>query len=209
MRTRKATIDNMLAWSDLTYGVATGRVGAEADYCEHFSQGSAIDDLMKPNSFPFCSPADGMDSIANPWRVHTIFSMRCSNPLSSANCTEFTGDGGAEMARRNATGALLHMVQDSYSQAHAVRGAKPEGNGFEARIECRKIKSFYNYNDQMDEGAEHSQADKRPRFDTSCFENGSIADPVTASAVLLWHIKNNSDPAIVRGYLSEMVFRPA
>lgn len=204
---KEVTLANMLAWSDVTYGVATGRISSDVDYCEQFSAGSAIDPLMKPDSFPFCSTSDTVEGPEKKgWRVHTLFSLACNNPLSSANCTEYLGDNGAAMARSNATGALLHMVQDSFSQAHAVRGPAPKDNSFEARVDCMPVERFYNYNEQIADDVKHSKADKRPKFASSCFQNGTIDDPVTASAILLWHIRQNSDPSEVRAYLSDRVF---
>ena len=85
-------------------------------------------------------------------------------------------------------GALLHMVQDSFSQSHVARG--PEGSrGYEARIRCLPAERFYNFNGEDGRGQDgHSAADQLPDYDTeSC--NAAIRtvdDPITASARLLW-----------------------
>jgi len=199
----------MLEWVDVTYRVATGRISETEGYCSYFRSRPAIARAMVPDNFPYCAPRPGLQNDGagyQAWRVLTLFSMRCSNPISSTTCTEIVGSGGTALARRNARGALLHIVQDSFSQSHAVRGSAVTGRHFGARIVCLPITSFHFYTAQVASGVDHGSADKYPTVDgATCGPGRLIDDPVTASAVMLWHVNTNSDPEVVQAYFRDRV----
>lgn len=199
------TAAKMLSWADLSYRVASGRIGREVGYCDYVRK-QAIAAELAPASFPFCDPDAGEDA-SDPysrWRVHTLFSLRCRNPFSSKNCSEAIGDQGEAVARSNAVGALLHLVQDSFSQSHVVRGRPQTGRKFEPRIVCAPASGYYLYREQIFRKIKHSSADKEPVWDPAC-GSSDIHDPVTASAVLLWHVDNESAPETVQDYLRTRV----
>jgi hypothetical protein len=200
--TPQDTAAKMLSWADLTYRVATGRIGREVGYCDYLRKQKAIAAELAPPSFPFCE-ADRAEEASDPysrWRVHTLFSMRCRNPLSSKKCSEAIGDAGEAIARRNATGALLHLVQDSFSQSHVVRGEPQAGRKFKPLVVCAPATAYHVYRLQTAAKIKHSSADKQPAWDSGC-AGSAIHDPVTASAVLLWHIDNPSSPEAVAAYI--------
>ncbi len=202
----------MLEWVDVAYRVATGRIPESEGYCSYFRSRPAIARSMVPGNFPYCSDRPGPENEGRgyrAWRVHTLFSMRCSNPLSSRICSEVVGPGGAALARRNARGALLHIVQDSFSQSHAIRGPEAGGQEFDPKIVCLPVTGFHFYTGQVGSGVDHGSADKYPTVDmTTCGAGRQIDDPVTASAVMLWHVNANSDPEIVQAYFRDHVLGP-
>ena len=101
---------------------------------------------------------------------------------------------------RTARGALLHVIQDSFSQSHAMRG--PATTPFTPRIVCMVPTGFYNYLGQ--EG--HADADHIPALDESCLGNGSIDDPITASAMALHHMDRRTGAREFNCYLQARVF---
>lgn len=203
----------MLEWIDVAYRVATGRIPSSEEYCTFFRNRPAIARAMVPENFRYCTHRPGPANNGNgypAWRVHTLFSMRCSDPITSTVCSEATGAGGVTLARRNAQGALLHLIQDSFSQSHVARGSAPTGRRFTPRIVCAPAAAFFFYNGQLNSGVDHGSADKYPSVDTAtCQNGGEIDDPVTASAVMLWHIRANSDPEIVQAYFRGRVLGPS
>jgi hypothetical protein len=198
--TRSETLRKMLAWSRFTFEVATGRISPDTDYCQYFGENnSAIASKMKPENFPFCITEDNEQG----WQISTLFSMKCSHPIWSGRCTAVTGLVADSLSRSAATGALLHVIQDSYSQSHAARGP---GNGatFEPRIECLFPTRFYDY--RLQTTHVHRAADKVPVFAPSCLRGGEVDDAITASAMALWHVRQRSDPDELVAYLERRVF---
>lgn len=200
----------MLDWVDVAYKVATGRIGGSENYCTFFKGRPAISSAMVPANFPYCADRPGNANRGRgypAWRVHTLFSMRCRDPIFSTTCDEAIGERGAALARRNAGGALLHLIQDSFSQSHVARGASPGARSFVPRIVCAPAAAFAFYNGQIEAGVDHGSADKYPLVDAgTCREGSRIHDPVTASAVILWHIRASSDPDYVQDYFRGYVF---
>src|SRR5262249_30727012 len=96
---------------------------------------------------------------------------------------------GDDDVRRNAMGSLLHLIQDSYSPAHAERENFDEAEG---RF-CRgKIVTFHAYRNQ--DMRKHSQADKWPaNLSSEVLDAGArVCDPITAGAAILrFYAQNN------------------
>lgn len=197
----------MLDWADLTYGVASGRINLDQSYCAYFQANrSSISDDLAPKDFPFCdAQPDGSGRYTEGWKLGTLFSLKCWIP-GGRGCTEFVGEKGGRLARRAATGALLHMIQDSYSQSHAARGPALADGSYEPIVECALPSKFYYFNDQSKAG--HGEADKPPSLSERCITGAKVDDAITASAVILWHLERNSDPNVVRQYLEQRVFGP-
>ena len=184
--TTEQTAALMLQWTGFTYGLASGEIDHQRNYCRYFEgRGDALAAAMWHPDFRYCG--DRTDGPApDQWTLGTPFLLRCASLVSP--CQETVWDAGRREVRVTAMGALLHMVQDSFSQSHGARG--PEGSrGYEARIRCLPAERFYNFNGEDGRGQDgHSAADLLPQYDTeSC--NAAIRtvdDPITASARLLW-----------------------
>lgn len=190
------TRTKILAWTRTLFEVATGRgVDETTGYCAYFHGRPELSDALAPAGFPFCDdrtdPRSGKTFKA--WRVHTLFTLECRNPFSSARCTEIVGERGADLARKRAAGALLHLIQDSFSQSHTARGGNFPLGPYAARVVCQPVRAFYDYGKNS---SVHSAGDKAPAFDlVECArEGGAVLDPITASAQMLWLIEQRADP---------------
>lgn len=179
-------------WALFLFDVASGRMSnheLDGKYCEYFAGRDQFNQAMLPSH-----DAIACEDVKDPaWRLTTLFTMRCSNPITSVGCYEEVGESRFGKARIYATGALLHLIQDSYSQAHCVRGeCEPLSNraGAVAKVECLPIEMFTTYRGQIG----HRTADQPPYFAVSCNLDSNFDDPVTASAKALWHIANASSP---------------
>jgi hypothetical protein len=194
------TRSKILAWAAFTYDVATGRIPQTANYCSHFGgSGSPIASSMVPEGFPFCSTS------GQAWTVGRFFTLRCGSPvIFEGNCGGVQGEGLVETV---ATGALLHLIQDSYSQSHAYRTDAPvldtRGRAL-PRVECGKPRTYFAYTKETQKG--HSQADERPQWMASCNEMIEADDVLTASAMTLYHLDRRSPTAEFVAYLERRVF---
>lgn len=190
----------ILAWADFTYRVATGRIPATANYCAQFEGGfDAIAAAMVPANFPWCS--GGEDELT----VGEFFSLRCGRPsFEPGKCDVLGGDGFVETV---AKGALLHLIQDSYSQSHALRTDNPrrdeQGRALSS-VACSKPRTYFAYT--KDTKKAHGKADKIPVWEASCDAMSEAHDIITASAMALYHVDRNSEPEQFLGYLERHIF---
>lgn len=178
----KQTVGKMLDWAGFSAEVAMGRLGNQ-NYCVTVRALPFAGNSLAPPSFPYC------DS----WTVATFYGFTCRHLLNSKKCPAELPD--AEI-RRAATGALLHMVQDSYSRSHAGRGEQiPDGPYDRAEVRCQAISSFYRYDRKQKEN--HGDADRAPSFATDC-ASAAVMDPITASARIIWFVRNGCDSTWVQ-----------
>lgn len=199
------TEQKMLGWAEFLYETATNERILSLEFCDEYWRGvepdsgkAAIREIFyKPTEFP-CKKKN------RPWKVSTLFSFKCDRPFSSVKCKSSSDPRKAQL---NAIGAMLHLIQDSFSQSHAVRGTPPpKVKKIEAVYECLPITGFYIYQNQN--RSRHGHADKFPVAGTSCKgESASVDDPITTSATVMWIIREKKGPAELRRYLSERVFR--
>lgn len=186
------TYDAVTRWATFLYAVASGRLpddSLDAKYCDVFAGGDRFDRAMRPDTAAI--PCEAEKDPA--WTLTTLFTLRCGNLLQSLSCREDTAPSRFRRSRIVATGALLHLIQDSYSQSHCARGAceRTGGNGVvTAKVECRPVTMFTTYRGQQ----RHADADRLPTFAPSCADGGEVDDPVTASAKVLWHVRQQSTP---------------
>jgi len=185
----ETTILKIKAWAALLFNIGAGRLSdAELDteYCSFFSGEDALSKAMLPNQ-----QAVPCEKKKDPkWRLTTLFTFKCPNPLSSVGCYEETGQSRFDKTRIYAAGALLHLVQDSFSQSHVERGeCEVRGDKVKAKIECLPASGFTTYRGQI----KHDEADRRPTFANSCSEENGMDDPITASAKVLWHLHSTKD----------------
>lgn len=196
----------MRDWAEFLYKVAAGQVNPGEDYCgywreqENLGKGELANILAPKDKFP-CTKSGPR------WTIGTLFSMSCTRMFSSTKCTEWLDP---RVARVNALGALLHMVQDSYAQGHAGRGDAeliPGTKRVKAKFECLPITQFYTYGKQ--DTKKHRQADAHPETGRSCANAPTIDDPILASATVLWFVQKGGDGAELSEYLRNRVFRLA
>ena len=138
----------IMEWAKFAYKVSTGEIGKDRTLAELESSGeSMVNAYFKRGS----------------WKVGFLFT-RQENPLASH-------------VKNVALGSLLHMVQDSYSDAHVnrVQSCVPINP---TRMD---VVEFHNYAAQK--GEEHKVADARPVW----LNKGSLAssNPVWHSARLI------------------------
>lgn len=180
------TYRKVRGWAGFLYKVASGHLSDEEldqEYCSYFSGDDVFSKAMLPGQ-----DAVPCESVKDPkWRLTTLFTFKCPNPLSSKGCYEEVGSSRFDKARINATGALLHLIQDSYSQSHAERGHCEMHSGeARAKVECLPLARFTTYRGQI----RHGDADKIPLFGQDCSVGGM--SPTLAGAVMLWHIDQGS-----------------
>ena len=200
----------MLQWTGFTYGLAQGEIDHQQNYCRYFeARGDALAAALWHPDFEFCGDrSDG--SAPGQWTVGTPFLLRCASLISP--CQETFWDAGRREVRVAAMGALLHMVQDSFSQSHVARGSLAD-RGYEARIRCLPADRYYDFNGDDGDGQDgHSAADRLPHYDTdSCAAaTRSVDDPITASARLLWMLDQDHSADQAIAYVRTRVLgRPA
>lgn len=185
-----STHDKITEWASFLFKVASGHLTdseLDTEYCDYFAGDGPFNSAMLPDQRAI--PCE--DTVDPTWTLTTLFTLKCSNPLQSRSCNEEMGSSRHDKARISATGALLHLIQDSYSQSHSERGQCTFGPDEKVNpvVACVPITMFTTYNGQEN----HSDADRQPQFADSCTSNGAIDDPITASAKALWHIHNGSD----------------
>lgn len=179
------TSDKLLGWTEFAFRIATGALPVSTPYCPAVRQFGRAGDALAAPDFPYC----------NRWRVGTLFAFTCSDIFNSDTCSENLSDDAIRLA---ATGALLHMIQDSYSRSHTGRGEDiPFGPYAAAEVRCAPVTSFYRYTRAQKK--EHGSADRAPEFLADC---SSGMDPITASARMIWLVENRCDPAWARELVS-------
>jgi hypothetical protein len=182
-------------------------VAGEAGYCAYFrSQSPALAEAFAPPGFPYCDDRTEDGKSYKAWRVHTLFTLECRNPFTSTKCSELTGDAAADLARKRAAGALLHLIQDSFSQSHTARGGAFPAGPYSARVVCLPVREYYDY---AQNSGVHSAADKAPTFDLAGCADGPVADPITASAQMLWLIEQRANPDAAVKLMAEAVLGAA
>jgi hypothetical protein len=181
------THDKVFGWAEFLFRVAAHMTDEELNtpYCDYFARRNVFHEAMLPSPRAFHCGEPGRKG----WTLTTLFNLKCDNMFSSLECDEVVDATRFDRARIYAAGAILHMIQDSYSQSHCERGdcRGPRGKPV-SKVECVPITMFTTYRGQVDHGA----ADWEPDFADSCHARAAIDDPITASAVALWHIQKKS-----------------
>ncbi len=219
-RSAKDTYDRIMAWARFAFQVGRGKQRLTDNYCATMDrQPEALRNALQMQDRSYCTRRSGLFRTYEPWTVRTFFTLTCRNVISSRNCSEpLPGPEGDELARTAATGALLHLVQDSFSQAHAARWVTDPvtvRGPFTPRVVCTYPTSYFDYGQQTKEL--HGPSDKPPVRDASCDDDARTQarddpqtdDVVTASAMILWFLDQREDreEAFMR-YLAERVFGP-
>lgn len=196
----------MLDWADFTYQVATGRISLDEDYCSRVRSlpGSTISDALAGPDFPGCSERTENGRTRPAWRVRTLFASYCSGVFSAEPCGEIPGERGAALARRNAMGALFHLIQDSYSQSHAIRGPGRGDGTFISVVDCSPPEDFLFY--RVKDSSAHGRADAPPTTTRNCESPHGATDAISAGAKVIALIQENAQPDKLRSFMVEEVF---
>ena len=161
------TRDDILAWAEFAYAVATRQIGT----------GTTLDQVRTTGFQQHFSHQPG-------WTVRYLLGPRylLSHP-----------DHYQDMA----LGSLLHMVQDSYSAAHADRA-------FDASPRCPdgRVRQFHSYVHQ--DADKHGSADTREGWRSRAFTPAQ--DPVNVSATLIRYARQRIAWPVVRAYLQDTVY---
>lgn len=199
--------ERMLQWARFAFRAAVDPSFDAMPYCD------AIKDPAFKDIEGSLTPSDSFHCNGkHAFTVARFFSSRCRR--FSFHCDDLTKhDPGRYYVRQGGTGAILHLIQDSYSQSHAARlpaGMAPvdAGKVFPSLSACQPIATFYDYNAQKTEESEtHGNADKPPLIDVSCLQVPRAADDViTASARAIWVLQQAQLPgANLRGLEDELV----
>jgi hypothetical protein len=222
----------ILAWARFAYRAATDKSFRDTNYCDALKASDTDETLRARLAFSdetWCQRRRktfwGIPLFGHyePWTVKTLFSLQCSNPIQEKRCWERSGRHGDDTARMAAIGALLHLVQDSFSQSHVARvpvggAARGPRGPFEPWVVCSRPSAYYDYEEQNlaepdDEGNvvedPHAKADFAPRLDPNCKDpkNRAADDVITASAAVLYYTRpeHKNEKAFI-DYLATWVF---
>lgn len=155
------------------------------------------------------SDYDDLEQCRHDYTLNWIYNNKCSEIVSTESCQEVTDVRSAQIT---ALGAIIHVVQDSYSPSHTKRGQCAAASGKEpaSKISCLPIAQFYTYNVQ--DASKHNASDVLPiAVDASCRitgdKPGGVDDAVTATATVLWHAAHGKTADELIAYLERAVFR--
>ncbi|MEA2999445.1 MAG: hypothetical protein QOK17_1278 [Sphingomonadales bacterium] len=182
----RLTRQKIISWARFAYRVAIEdpALSLDADYCATVRGLEHIGADLAPEGFLQCRKSGQVA-----WHVASLFNIQCGNIFSWGTCWHRWGPRPNRRAVLLAKGAILHLIQDSYSQSHVYRGggtAPGPRARFEAKIVCAPARHYYEYNSQA--GGHHADADAPPRLDESCRPGAKIDDVITATAKALWQI---------------------
>jgi hypothetical protein len=186
------TRQKMVGWTEFAFKVATGALPTGDPYCASVREFGVAGAALAPQSFPYCGN----------WTVGSLFGFKCDHPLTSSTCSRDVPE--AEI-RRAATGALLHMIQDSYSRSHTGRGESLPVGPYKnpgPQVRCQPVQEFYRYT--LEQKKAHSKADKVPTFLPECTRSDTM-DPITASARIIWLVDNGCDASWAKDVVAEGV----
>ncbi len=226
------TRSNILAWARFAYRAATDEGFRASNYCQtvaalpHEGLQAALTFADQSVCADRTETKDGRPVRYLGWTVGTLFGTRCV-AYNEEPCWYPTRPVNDRQARLGARGALLHLIQDSYSQSHVARVPADESvpdplgrvngvGGFATRVVCSRPVRYYDYGQQTD--STHAWADLPPRADPHRPRQGlhancrdpnqrEVDDILTASAVVLYYLNlETPDPDGLAAYLETRVF---
>lgn len=199
--TGQETLLKILEWASFLFQFAKGTIADDAPLCETLKSYGGIGEHLGPTDTFICKP----DARGHVRTVGELFGFSCN--LSPYRCEQ---TGTPRRHRISAIGALLHLIQDSYSQSHAQRGPCEVVDGrVVSRISSQPISQFYSYGTQ--DSHKHAEADKWPWPDFGGElprgVTGVSDHPVLAGARILRLLEQtDSTVAVLRSYLADHVY---
>ena len=197
------TLAKVLSWAQFNYEIVKDSKILREPYCEYFKKlKNSEDHAGIGEAFLPTRLEEKLLQCKNDYKIDWIYSNKCTNPMSSKTCTKVGDDRDYQII---ALGALLHMVQDSYSQSHVKRGDCSSSEGVaDSKIECKPIEQYYDY--LMQDGHKHGESDVMPISVSDTCSNSEIDDAVTASAAILWHAMHDKKVGDLIEYLRSSVY---
>lgn len=202
-----STKNKVLAWVKFNYSIVRNASLLSEPYCRYF------DNLKKDSgAYEMASaflPVDHQDleQCQNNYTLNWIYNSSCKT-LASDKCESVEDTRNAQIT---ALGAIIHVIQDSYSQSHNQRGNCTDNENKQpvSKISCLPIEQYYTYNAQ--DAGKHNDSDVLPiKIDASCQTATdaklAIDDAVTATARVLWYASQEQETAELMAYLNRAVF---
>jgi hypothetical protein len=196
-RMMEKTRRKILAWVSFAYRVAKGDLNPDDAFCSAVSKDPELADAF--------SDGDGCRTADAKWTIRKVFTFVCPNPKLDRECKSTTDTSDAKV-RLAALGALLHVIQDSYTQTHVRRLVEPvrDSSGkLAAVIVCAAPKQYYFF-DPKNPNDGHNNADAAPSI-RLCGQS-DVDDPVSAGATVLWLLRVGRPAGDLATYLSQRVF---
>lgn len=181
--------EKMMDWAAFAFRAATDSKVATMTMCEAGDPTNGI--LSGDLRVALALGHTERCAIESTYTVGRFFSWQCGGPVAR-KCTDLSMIDPA-VPPNAAQGAILHLIQDSFSQSHAARvrpndRVKPSNGPFVAAVECMPIQRFYDYGQQR--SSRHKRADRPPHLQASCFAaDRPVDDVVTASANAIWYVE--------------------
>lgn len=183
-----SVLEDILRWADFLAGVGAGDISLDKPLNDF---GGEWFDREGDKVYP--------DSM----QVRDLFRTNCS---SKSNAVQITFCDLLELSDKEiqslAIGALLHLVQDSYSRSHVYRDGV-DALCPTAMVSCGKPISFYDYADQ-DSGL-HKKSDQWPDWSKNCTSTIEVVDPISAGATII-NFANAGDRKKITDFLRENTF---
>jgi len=170
--------NEIIKWAEFLAGVATGKISLDSaltDNAGHLFDGAC--DKVYSSSM----------------KVRDLFRTDCSSKSNAAQITICnTNNITDEKVRILAVGALLHLVQDSYSRSHVFREGGDQGCPA-ATVSCGNPVYYYDYS--MQDSNKHGVSDQWPLWAENC--NSKSVDPIAIGATIILLAENKNQKKIM------------
>ena len=199
--TAQETKDKMMEWAKFAYtlSISGNSLSKEAIDGPVISAFSSVSSLLKRQGWTvgaLFDPVPGGEWVRS-YRIGSLGHYKPSGVLRAQ--VQYETSAEASSIKHIALGSLLHMIQDSYSDAHAER----DGGCNPLSKERARIISFRNYVFQLSD--DHAIADRHP----SWLEHGDLEkkNPLWASAkIIQYSFRKVPWEGGVKDFLSNEVF---
>ncbi|WP_197479417.1 hypothetical protein, partial [Oleiphilus sp. HI0132] len=147
----EVTMKKVLSWAWFAYGISNGEIALDSTFDEYFVPLKSREGRKEfaESFYPSSEENDGSDFMLKGQEIAWIFNNLCADAFDSETCTVIHD---SRTIRLSALGAVLHLIQDSFSQSHANRESctqiKKGENVASSVMNCSPITQFYDYSDQ-------------------------------------------------------------
>lgn len=183
-----SVLNEILLWADFLAGIGAGDISLDKPLNEYGGEW-------------FDSTGDKIYS--DSMQIRDLFRTNCSGKSNAVQIT-FCDllDIGDDEIRSIAIGALLHLVQDSYSRSHVYRDGV-DAVCPAAMVSCGKPISFYDYAHQS--STVHKKSDQWPDWSKNCASSEGVVDPISAGATIIYWANKGKREEITK-FLKSSVF---
>lgn len=198
--TAAQTREKIIVWSRFAYDYATGSFEDDELLCDVLLKYPEIRPAVVGDPSLFICAGDKR---GEPRQVGWFFGFECRKTFGSGRCHTTTT---VAERRTAALGAILHMIQDSYSQSHVQRGRCGDAQGVpQATIRLTPVERYHDYSQQRSKL--HSESDEWPKVAEE--PDAGIDHPVVAGARVLEMMADGQTSRELEHYLMTRVLRPA